>query len=318
MKYLITGGAGFIGAHIAKKLAERGDEVVIVDNFNDYYDPQLKEDRIKHLLRGVDFVLHRADITDYAAMEKVFAEHTFDAVCHQAAQPGVRYSLTNPDVYTKINITGTFNLLELSRNYDVDNFVFASSSSVYGENKEMPYSENHKIDKPASFYGATKASAELLARTYYSLHNMNITALRYFTVYGPWGRPDMAPHKFTKNILEGKPIEVYGEGDMERDFTYIDDIVTGIVKALDKQYAWEIINLGFGKPVKLEDFIGTIEKHAEKSAKKEYKPMQPGDMKATYADTTKAQKLLDWNPQTSIDEGMRNFVEWYREYYGRS
>ena len=312
---LVTGGAGFIGSHVSKRLMEFGYKVIIVDNFNEYYDPLLKEDRIKIFLKGYKFKLYRADITDFKNLRKIFQENKIDIICHQAAQAGVRYSLENPFIYEEVNLKGTLNLLELAKEFKIKGFIFASSSSVYGANKKIPFSEDDKTDSPVSLYGATKKSTELLVYSYYKMYKLNATGLRYFTVYGPWGRPDMALFKFTKNILEEKPIEVYGYGRMERDFTYIDDIVEGTIKAIKKNYSFEIFNLGYGRPVKLTYFINLIEKYLGKKAKKKYLPVQKGDVRKTYADISKAKKMLKWQPKTPIEKGIKNFIEWYKDYY---
>ena len=317
MKILITGGAGFIGSTVAKKLLERGDEIVIVDNFNDYYDPTLKEARIKKILsQGGDSQIERIDITDYKALEKIFQDNKIDKVCHLAAQAGVRYSLEHPFVYENTNNLGTLNLLELCRHYSVKNFIFASSSSVYGNNKKLPFSESDRVDTPISLYASTKKANEEMAHVYHHLFGLNCTGLRFFTVYGPWGRPDMALFKFTKAILTSNVIDVYNNGEMARDFTYIDDIATGVIAALDKSYPYEIFNLARGESVRLLDYINEIEKNLGIEAKKNMMPIQPGDVPATSADISKAREMLGYNPQTSVPIGVKNFIDWYQEYYG--
>ncbi len=316
MNILLTGGAGFIGSKVSHELLKRGDRVLVIDNINNYYDPQIKESRISNFLDGFgDYKLFRIDVADYEKLEEIFKNNKIDKVCHLAAQAGVRYSLENPFAYEKSNITGTLNLLELCRHYDVKDFIFASSSSVYGNNKELPFSEEHRVDTPISIYAATKKSNEEMAHAYHHLFGLNCTGLRFFTVYGPWGRPDMALFLFTKNILEGKPINVFNAGEMARDFTYIDDIVSGVISAIDKSYPYEIFNLARGESIRLLDYIFEIEKNLGIEAIKNMMPMQPGDVPATSADISKARKMLDYNPQTSTPEGVKNFVNWYKKYY---
>jgi len=318
MKILVTGGAGFIGFHLAKKLSEK-DEIVIVDNLSDYYDIKLKEARLEQIKDKVEF--HKIDISDFSSLKKIFEKYEFDLICHIAAQAGVRYSLINPWAYEKSNILGTLNIFELAKKFNIKKVIYASSSSVYGGNKKVPFSEEDKVDKPISLYAATKIANELMAHTYHHLYKIDMVGLRYFTVYGPFGRPDMAMFKFTKNIFEDKPIEVYNFGNMKRDFTYIDDIVEGTIKAinfcLNNEDICEIINLGNSKPVELNYFIELLEKEIGKEAKKNLLPLQPGDVLKTYADITKAKKLLGWEPKTEIEEGVKKFVEWYRDYYGK-
>ena len=312
MNILLTGGAGFIGFHVAKALLERGDKVTIVDNFNDYYDVKLKEDRIKEL--GNDIEVIKADISDNNLMDNIFKNHKFNKICHLAAQAGVRYSLENPIEYEKSNILGTLILLEMAKKYNIKDFVFASSSSVYGGNKKIPFSEDDKVDNPVSLYAATKKSSELLAYTYHHLYKINCTGLRFFTVYGEFGRPDMALFKFVKNILEDKPIDIYNNGNMKRDFTYISDVTDGIIAAIDNPFPYEIINLGNNNPIELSYFIECIENALKKKAKKNMMPMQPGDVTITYADINKAKRLLGYNPKVKIEEGIKRFVEWYKRY----
>lgn len=315
MKILVTGAAGFIGAHVASALLMRGDEVVCVDNFNDYYDPALKEARVNALLGDYKPVWYRADVSNTVAMEKVFSEHTFDAVCHLAAQAGVRYSLERPELYVQSNVVGTQAVVQTAVKLGVSKFIFASSSSVYGNNEKLPFSETDPVEKPVSLYAATKRSGELLLRAYYSLHGLNVTCLRFFTVYGPWGRPDMAYFKFAKAIIDGKPIDVYNNGALKRDFTFIDDIVNGVLSAIDQTNGFEIINLGNSHPVELGRFIEILEHELGTTAKKNMMPMQPGDVLATYADITKAKSMLNWQPTTSIEEGLKKFILWFKEYY---
>ena len=315
MNILVTGSAGFIGFHTAKKLLARGDNVIGVDDFNDYYDVKLKEDRNKILEENENYKVYRQDITYLHCLEKIFTENKIDKVCHLAARAGVRASIEDPHLYTKTNIVGTQNLLELAKVNKIKNFVFASSSSVYGGNKKIPYSEEDKVDNPVSPYAATKKSGELLCHAYHHLYKMPITCLRFFTVYGPWGRPDMAYFKFIKLISENKAIPVYNQGDHKRDFTYIDDIVEGVVAALDKQSEFEIINLGNNKTEELMHFIEVLEKVFGQEAKKKMLPMQAGDVHETYADITKAKKILGFKPQTTIEQGLSKFINWYKEYY---
>ena len=314
MNILVTGGAGFIGFHVTKALLERGNNVVIIDNFNDYYDVKLKEARIKELGKNNNLDVIKADISDYDAINNIFKKHKFNKICHLAAQAGVRYSLENPFAYEKSNILGTLVTLEMARKHNIKDFVFASSSSVYGNNKKIPFSENDNVDKPVSLYAATKKSSELLAYTYYHLYGLNCTGLRFFTVYGEFGRPDMALFKFVKNILEDKPIDVYNNENMKRDFTYISDITNGILAAIDNPFPYEIINLGNGKPIELSYFIECIENALGKKAIKNMLPMQSGDVRITHADIKKAEKLLSYKPKVKIEEGIKRFVEWYKEY----
>ncbi len=314
MKIFITGGAGFIGSNLAKKLMDRKDQVVMIDNFNDYYDPRLKRDRIKVFLKGYKFKLYEGDIRDRKLLEKIFKKEKIEKVVHLAALAGVRNSLLDPVSYADVNVMGTLNLLEMAVKYKIKSFVFASSSSVYGNNKKQPFSEEDNVDTPISPYAATKKSTELLAYVYHHIYGLNVTALRFFTVYGPWGRPDMALFKFTKNILEGKPIDVYNRGKMSRNFTYIDDIVSGTITVLDKCKGYGVMNIGGDKEETLTRYIEVIEENIGKKAKKNLMPMQPGDVPSTVADIRKLRKL-GWKPKTGIEEGIGNFVEWYRGYY---
>lgn len=314
MKVLITGGAGFIGSNIAKKLMDRGDQVVIIDNFNDYYDPKLKEDRIKIFLKGYKPKLYRGDIRDAELVEKIFKTEKIDKVIHLAAMAGVRNSLRDPKLYFDVNVMGSLNLLEAAVKYKIKNFVFASSSSVYGNNKKVPFSESDPVDTPISPYAASKKTDELIAHVYHHIHGLNITALRFFTVYGPWGRPDMAYFLFADAILKGQPIKVYNRGKMSRNFTYVDDIATGTITVLDKAKDYGVMNIGGDKEETLMRFIEVIEENLRKKAKKKLMPMQPGDVPSTVADIKKLRKL-GWKPTTRIEKGIKNFVEWYREYY---
>ena len=370
---LLTGAAGFIGFHTAKAMLEKGDKVIGIDNLNDYYDPKLKLSRLKILKKYKNFKFYKKDIkTPLEIPEK----NKINAICHLAAQAGVRYSIENPRAYETSNMLGTLNILEFARNNKIKSVVFASSSSVYGNSKEIPFKESQKLDEPISLYAATKKANELYAYTYFHLYNINMIGLRFFTVYGPWGRPDMALFKFTQSILNNKPIEVFNNGDLKRDFTYVDDIVQGILASIDKLTQidnqnlsniriinnqdsksskklkknssslklvqqpcltldtnksspsftsatnnnpptkfFEIFNLGRGEPVQLTDFIKEIESATKKQAKLKMMPMQKGDVSVTFADTSKAKAVLGYEPKTSINKGIVEFVKWYKEYY---
>ncbi len=315
MKILVTGGAGFIGSHLVKKLINQGDEIVIVDDLNDYYDPKLKKDRLEDIKKYGDFKFIEADICDLENMKDIFSDHKFEIVCHIAARAGVRSSLNEPLKYVNTNVNGTLNILECIREYPVRNFVFASSSSVYSGNKKVPFSEKDRVDNPLSPYAASKRAGELLISTYQKLYNIPTICLRFFTVYGPWGRPDMAYYDFSKKIIEGETINVYNHGKMRRDFTYIDEIIDGIIASIDKQFSFEIINLGHNSPVELKEFIAILEDLLGKKAKLNMKPMQPGEPLETYADITKAEKLLGFSTKTSIYQGLAKFVNWFKEYH---
>lgn len=316
MKVLITGGAGFIGSATAKALMERGDTPILIDNFNDYYDPQLKEDRIKKFLKAYKggFKLYRGDIRDEKFLEKVFKKERPEKVIHLAAMAGVRNSLENPALYVDINVMGTVRLLDLAVKYKIKNFLYASSSSVYGNNKKLPFSETDNVDLPISPYAATKKADELLAHVYSHVYQLPTTGLRFFTVYGPWGRPDMALFLFTEKIFSGKTIEVNNHGKMSRNFTYIDDIVSGILTTLDVNLPYGVMNIGGDKEDTLMEFIEEIEKNVGKVAKKKMMPLPAGDVVATVADIKRLRKL-GWKPTTRIKQGIKNFVDWYREYY---
>jgi UDP-glucuronate 4-epimerase len=311
---LVTGSAGFIGYHVAEALCSRGDRVVGIDNLNRYYDPSLKEARNARLVRHKNFSFRKLDICDYDGLSALFREFRFEKICHLAAQAGVRYSLTDPFAYQKSNNEGFLNIIEQARHSGVANFVYASSSSVYGANTKLPFSEGDPTDSPLALYGATKKANELVAHAYSRLFGLKCSGLRFFTVYGPWGRPDMALFLFTKAILEGKPIDVFNQGKMKRNFTYIDDIVQGVLIALDHPVPCEIYNIGNSRAEELMDFIGEIEKNLGVKATINHLPLQPGDVVATVADISKLQKL-GYNPATNIDRGIKNFVSWYREYY---
>ena len=330
MKVLVTGGAGFIGFHLTLALLERGDHVVAVDNLNDYYDPQLKQERLDVIAAHAQshyFTFLREDIADRAAMTKLFTEHRFNVVVHLAAQAGVRYSLENPHAYVDANIVGFVNILEGCRQAKISHLVYASSSSVYGMNTKQPFSTEDRVDQPVSLYAATKKSNELLAYTYSHLFQIPTTGLRFFTVYGPYGRPDMAYFKFAKAILDGDKIDVFNNGKMLRDFTYIDDIVSGVCEIMNKvpstkksstsnaEAPYEIFNIGNNNPVSLEAFIESIEKSCGKKAKKNFMPMQPGDVPTTYADIDRLTEATGFRPLTKLDDGIRTFINWYRSKY---
>lgn len=313
MHYLVTGGAGFIGHHLVLKLLSEGHRITVVDSVNDYYDPAVKEARLKRFPDSVK--VHRVDISDRSALETVFQSEQFNAVAHLAAQAGVRYSLEFPEVYVQSNYIGTFNIFDLAKQYGVKKVVLASTSSVYGTSTNMPFSETELAPVPMSIYAATKRATEFLGATYNHLYGIDVACLRFFTVYGPWGRPDMALFLFTDKILKGLPIDVYNNGLMRRDFTYVSDIVSGFSLALEKSKGYEIFNLGNGNPVNLLDFINLIEEQLDKKAMINFMPLQPGDVPETYADITKAKQMLGYEPQVSIAEGVGKFVDWYREYY---
>jgi UDP-glucuronate 4-epimerase len=329
----VTGAAGFIGFHVSKRLLERGEDVVGIDNLNDYYDPALKHARLDILRKFERFQFVRADIADRAAMEELFARHKPQRVVHLAAQAGVRYSLTNPHAYTESNITGFLNILEGCRHHGVEHLVYASSSSVYGANTKQPFSEHDNIDHPVSLYAATKKANELMAHTYAHLFGVASTGLRFFTVYGPWGRPDMALFRFTRGILAGEPIPVFNEGKMIRDFTFIDDIVEGVVRVLDQRaepdpnwngdapdparsYApYRVFNIGNNRPVLLLDYIAALEEALGRKATLDLLPMQPGDVVSTRADVSELEAAVGFHPSITIAEGIARFVTWYKDYF---
>lgn len=315
MHYLVTGGAGFIGHHLVLKLLDEGHLVTVVDSMNDYYDPAIKEARLKRFPSTVE--IHRTDISNRVALETVFKNGNFDAIAHLAAQAGVRYSLEFPEVYVQSNYVGTFNILDLAKQYGVKKVVLASTSSVYGTSTNMPFVETELAPEPMSIYAATKRATEFLGATYHHLYKMDVICLRFFTVYGPWGRPDMALFLFTDKILKGESIDVYNNGNMRRDFTYVDDIVSGFSLALEKVKGYEIFNLGNGTPVDLMEFIHVIEKELGLQAIINFMPIQPGDVPATSANVSKAKELLGYQPKVSVPEGVKNFVKWYREYYSK-
>ena len=336
MKVLVTGAAGFIGSHVALSLLERGDIVVGIDNLNDYYDVSLKEARLEVISehsRSANFSFIKLAIEDREAMAALFSEQQFDRVVHLAAQAGVRYSIENPNAYVDSNIVGFVNILEGCRHNKVEHLVYASSSSVYGANETMPFSEQHNVDHQVSLYAASKKANELMAHTYSHLYNLPTTGLRFFTVYGPWGRPDMALFKFTKAILEGKTIQVYNYGNHRRDFTYIDDIVEGVIRSLDNvakpnenwdgsnpdpstsKAPYKVYNIGAQTPVHLLKFIETLESALGIEAKKELLPMQPGDVPDTYADVSSLVEDTGYQPSTDVETGVKAFVDWYRDFY---
>lgn len=329
---LVTGAAGFIGSALCERLAERGWDVLGIDNINDYYDVRLKFARLKRMgfedvasdsaeIKSTKYPclsFRKADITDRETMQKLFAEFKPDAVMNLAAQAGVRYSIENPYTYVKNNVDGFLVMLECARHWPVKRFVYASSSSVYGENGKIPFSEEDNVDSPVSLYAATKKSNEVMARAYRNLYGVPAVGLRFFTVYGPWGRPDMAPMLFAKAITSGQKIKVFNHGDMSRDFTYVDDIVEGIVRVMESDKAIDtdndILNIGHGSPVKLMDFISLLEEALGVEAEKEFLPMQKGDVPTTYADTTRLRTLYGYEPTTSFEDGIRAFAQWYKSY----
>lgn len=336
MKILVTGVAGFIGFHVAKRLLSEGAIVVGIDNLNTYYDVSLKEARLQELKKHVNannFSFNKIDISDSIVLAELFNTHNFQQVIHLAAQAGVRYSITNPEAYVQSNLVGFANILENCRQSQVTHLVYASSSSVYGLNATLPFSENISVNHPISFYGATKRANEILAHSYSSLYNLPTTGLRFFTVYGPWGRPDMALFKFTKAIIAGEPIDVFNYGEHYRDFTYIDDIVTGILKVAERTASsnpffdatnpdpasssvpWQVFNIGNNTPVKLTTYIQTLEKYLGKKAILNLLPLQAGDVPDTYADVTNLEQAVNYRPTTTIDSGVQEFLSWYLEYY---
>ena len=338
MKFLVTGAAGFIGFNVTKKLLERGDQVIGVDNMNDYYDPALKEARLNYLyeieLKGdAKFVFYQHNLADKTFVDQLFSEHEFDRVIHLAAQAGVRYSLENPHSYVESNIVAFTNILEACRYNETPHLTYASTSSVYGANTTMPFKEEHSVDHPLQFYAATKRANELMAHSYSHLFNLPTTGLRFFTVYGPWGRPDMALFKFTKSILEDQPIPVFNHGNHSRDFTYIDDIVEGVIRSADmvaepdpdwnsafpkthtSNAPFRIFNIGNNEPVKLIEYIRAIEKAVGKAAVMDLLPLQAGDVPDTYADSSQLIEKVDYKPNTSVEEGVMKFVQWYRNFY---
>ena len=312
---LVTGAAGFIGFHLSRELLEKGNQVIGVDNLNPYYDVSLKKARLDLLKPLQDFVFYKEDIQNLSGLRKIFQKHSIGHICNLAAQAGVRYSLKDPFSYQKSNLEGFLNLLELAREYGITNFVYASSSSVYGDSPKIPFSVDDRADTPLSLYGATKKANELMAYAYSHLFGIPCTGLRYFTVYGPWGRPDMALFLFADAILNDRPINVYNYGRMKRDFTYVDDVVEGTIAALERPFAYEVFNLGNSDPIELMDFIGIIEEELGRKAQKNMMALQPGDVLETSADIGKSKEMLGFSPKTPIRKGIKKFLSWYREYY---
>ena len=312
---LITGSAGFIGFHLCREILESYNDVEIlgIDNMNNYYNPLLKERRNNILNRYENYTFLRLDFSDYSKLVESLKDKDIDLIVHLGAQAGVRYSLKDPWAYERSNVLGTMNIFEFARRFDIDKVVYASSSSVYGGNKKIPFSEDDRTDNPISLYAATKRSNELMAYTYHHLYGIEMVGLRFFTVYGEWGRPDMACFKFAKRILLGEPIDVYNYGNMERDFTYISDVVDGVISSIERSFSYEIFNLGNSKPVKLMYFIELLERYLGRTVKKNLLPMQEGEVVVTYADLRKSRELLDYNPKVSIEEGLRRFCNWFLE-----
>ena len=333
MNIIVTGAAGFIGMHVSKKLLDDGHNVTGIDNLNTYYDQTLKQNRLNSLSGYKNFIFYKQDIADKDTIMEIFLEANAECVINLAAQAGVRYSLIDPDTYGSSNLVGFLNILEACRNYKVSHLIYASSSSIYGSNEEKPFKETHNTDHPISLYGATKKANEIMAHSYSHLFKIPTTGLRFFTVYGPWGRPDMALFKFTKAILENKPIDIYNHGNMVRDFTYIDDVVHAITKLVNipattstnyntqkpdastSNSPWRIFNIGNGKPTHLMDYISAIEKALGKEAKKNFLPMQKGEVLETFSDTQSLENWTGLKPGTSVMQGVENFVEWYLSYY---
>ena len=332
MKILVTGAAGFIGSHLSKKLIKDGNQVLGIDNFNTYYDVDLKYSRLNKFVNHRNFICKNIDLCDKSQLEEIFKNNNFDTVVNLAAQAGVRYSITNPQSYLDSNLIGFMNILEAVRNYEIPHLIYASSSSVYGNSDNIPYSESQNINKPISLYAATKISNEVMASSYSHLYDFSTTGLRFFTVYGPWGRPDMAYFKFTKNILEGKKIDIYNKGKMYRDYTYIDDIVNGIYKLINKPPSlnqktkykndslspiapYRILNIGNTKKIYLLKFINTLEKELNKKIKRIYLPMQKGDVYSTLSDSSLLKRITGYNPQTDYKTGIKKFINWYKNFY---
>ncbi len=315
MNCLVTGGAGFIGSHLCEHLLAQGHTAVVIDSFNDYYDPRIKRRNVEPLLRRPGFTLIEADILDLARLQQVFGQFAFDAVIHLAARAGVRPSIAQPLLYEQVNMIGTLHLLELARVQQVPKFIFGSSSSVYGENRKVPFSEDDPVDNPISPYAATKKSGELICYTYHHLYGLPVSCLRFFTVYGPRQRPDMAIHKFTQLIATGQKVPMYGDGTTKRDYTFMTDIIDGIYRALENCSSYHIYNLGESRTIELRRLIELIAKNLGMEARIERLPMQPGDVPITYADISRAQRELGYQPRTDIEQGVRLFVEWFKEVH---
>jgi len=313
MDILVTGGAGFIGSHLVERLLHNNHNVVVIDNFDPFYDSLIKEKNLSQVKDFKNFRLYRDDILIIRALDKIFKEHSFDIIVHIAAKAGVRPSIIDPLGYYRVNVQGTVNLLEKCKQYGIKKFIFASTSSIYGNNEKVPFTESDPVDFPISPYAATKKSAELICHTYHHLYDIAIHALRFFTVYGPRQRPDLAIHKFFTLISQNKAIPLYGDGSTSRDYTYIDDIIDGVLKSIERVSDFDIINLGESQTITLHRLVDLIEKVLGKKAKKVFKPMQPGDVKQTFADISKAQKILDYNPTTTIEQGLTRFYEWFRQ-----
>jgi UDP-glucuronate 4-epimerase len=311
MNILITGGSGFIGSSVTDKLLKRGDHVVCIDNFDEFYDPRIKRKNIEAALKSPSYKLVEGDIRDLKLLKDLFKREKFDRVFHLAARAGVRPSIIDPLLYEDVNVRGTMNLLEAAKENNLPGFIFASSSSVYGNNKKVPFSETDNVDNPVSPYAATKKACELICHTYHHLYNLNISCLRFFTVYGPRQRPEMAIHKFTRLIDQGKRVPMFGDGSSRRDYTYVDDIADGVLKAIDYNAEFEIFNIGESRTTELRRLIELIEKSLGKKANIEQLPDQPGDVQVTYADITKSKKILGYDPRTQLEEGVQKFVEWY-------
>jgi UDP-glucuronate 4-epimerase len=316
MRFLVTGGAGFIGSHLSERLIQDGHEVVNLDNFNDYYDPQIKRGNVRNALGHAGYRLIEGEILDPDLIERIFAEHRFDAVVHLAARAGVRPSIRQPMLYQQVNVEGTMRLLEAAVRHHVPKFVMASSSSVYGNNTKVPFSEDDPVDHPVSPYAATKKACELIGYTYHHLYGIAVTALRFFTVYGPRQRPDMAIHQFTRRIHDGEAISVFGDGTSRRDYTYITDIIDGLVAAIENCRGYHVYNLGESATIELRPLIALIESALDKKAEINWMPEQPGDVRVTFADITRAKEELGYNPRFPVEEGIRRFVDWFRNQNG--